>query len=85
MSFNSSITPTNYAFLINTRDARSQSSDSSDYENNRVASSEPVSLRYDRRELNILKADAFEAYELYKKIPESHRAEEFARDMIKVI
>ena len=85
MSFNLSITSTNYVFLINTRNARSQFSNQSDHENNRVTSPKSISLRYDRRELDILKVDAFEVYELYKKISENYRAEEFARDIIKII
>ena len=33
----------------------------------------------------MLKVDIFEVYELYKKIFESYRAEEFARNIIKII
>ena len=85
MTFDPSITPADYTSLLDTRDARSHSSNQSDYRDNHVAPLKPIRSRYDRRGLDLMEAGAFDAYELHKKIPESHRAEEYARDITKAI
>lgn len=65
MTFNLSITPASYALLD---DTRGQSSNQLDNEDDRPPPPTSVQSRYDRRGLDMMEAEAFEAYELHKKI-----------------
>ena len=83
MTFDPSVTPATYAALRGDDDARSQSRDQSDNHDDQVPPSEPTQSRYNRRGLDMLEANAFSTYEYLKEIPDSHRAEEFAKEMAK--
>ena len=82
MKFNLSITPASYALLD---DIRGQSSTQLDNEDDRPPPPTSVQSRYDGWGLDMMKAEAFEAYELHKNILEGHRAEDYARELTKEI
>ena len=65
MTFNISITPLSYALLD---DTRGHSSNQLDNEDDRPPPPSSVHSRYDRRGLDMMEAEAFEAYKLHKKI-----------------
>ncbi len=86
MTFDSTVTPADYAAMTGAEDTRSQSSSHSNDDDDRGPSPmPPTQSRYDRRGLNMLEAEAFSAYEFHKKIPDSHRAEEYTREVTKAI
>ncbi len=86
MTFDSTVTPADYAAMTGAEDTRSQFSSHSNDDDDRGPSPMPsTQSRYDRRGLNMLEAEAFSAYEFHKKIPDSHRAEEYTREVTKAI
>lgn len=100
ITFDSSITSTYYATMLDTRDQSiNQSSDDNNDisdddsvpDNNNISDNNgifgPMSthLRYIRRELNMLEIEAFSVYKFYKKISKAYRAKEYTREITKAI
>lgn len=85
MLFDLSIISASYIVMIVNNDTRSQFNDYSSGDDDREPSPTSIQIRYNCRELNILKAKAFSAYEFHKKISQGHRAKEYTREVIKAI
>lgn len=79
------ITPAHCATMLGTDNARSQSNGQSSDDDDGAPGPVPALSRYARRGLDMLEAEAFSAYDFHKKIPETHRAEEYTREIMKAI
>lgn len=85
MLFDSSIILANYIAIIVNNNTRSQFNNYSSDNNDREFSSTSIQIRYNRRELNMLKTEVFFVYEFYKKILQNYRVKKYIREIIKTI